>query len=161
MAVDMFLKMGDIKGESQDQAHKDEIDVLSWKWGMSQSGSMHTGGGGGSGKVNVKDLTFDKFVDKSSPNLMLMCCNGRHYPEATLTVRKAGAQPLEYMTIQLSDVLISSVDTGGNGNEDRLTETITLNFGRMKVSYQPQKKDGTKDGGPVEMAWDIAANVGV
>jgi len=71
MAVDMFIKIGDIEGEAVDDAHGGEIDVLDWSWGMSQSGSMHIGGGGGSGKVNVQDLSFTKYVDMASPNLML------------------------------------------------------------------------------------------
>src|SRR5712692_11221584 len=97
MAVDMFIKIGDIKGESVDHAHKEEIDVLSWSWGLSQQGTMHQGGGGGAGKVNVQDLSFTKFVDKASPNLYKFCCSGKHYPEATLTMRKAGDKPLEYL----------------------------------------------------------------
>ena len=98
MAVDMFIKIGDIKGESQDATHKDEVDVLAWSWGMSQSGTMHSGGGGGGGKVNIQDLSFTKYVDKGSPVIMMMCSNGKQYPEAKLTVRKAGETPLEYIS---------------------------------------------------------------
>jgi len=159
MAVDMFIKIGDIEGESADDAHGGEIDVLAWSWGMSQSGSMHVGGGGGSGKVNVQDLSLTKFVDKSSANLMLHCCNGKHIPECTLVVRKAGENPVEYVTIVLTDCLVSSVSTGGSGGEDRLTENVTLNFGTVKVSYQPQGKDGAADGGAIEMGWNIEKNV--
>ena len=83
---------------------------------------------------------------------------GDAHPEATLTVRKAGEKPLEYMIVKLTDVLITSVSTGGSGGDDKLTENVTLNFGKVKVSYQPQKKDGSKDGGPVDMGWDISAN---
>ena len=74
MALDMFIKIGDVKGEAQDSKHKDEIDVLSWSWGMIQSGTTHMGGGGGAGKVNVQDLSITKYVDKSSPILMMACC---------------------------------------------------------------------------------------
>ena len=158
MAVDMFIKIGDVKGESRDDAHKDEIDVLAWSWGMTQSGTMHTGGGGGTGKVDVQDLSITKWIDKASPNLMLACCNGKHYPEASLVVRKAGENPLEYMTISMEDVFVSSVSTGGSGGEDRLTENVTLNFAKVKVSYQPQSRAGAKEGGAVEMGWDIEAN---
>ncbi|MCB9917408.1 MAG: type VI secretion system tube protein Hcp [Planctomycetes bacterium] len=159
MAVDMFLKIGDIKGEARDKSHKDEIDVLAWSWGMSQSGSMHIGGGGGAGKVNVQDLSFTKYVDKASPVLMKMCCNGKQYKEATLTVRKAGEKPLEYIIITFSDVIITSVSTGGSGGEDRLTENVTLNFAKVKFEYQPQKDDGSKDGGAIPMTWNIKENV--
>jgi type VI secretion system secreted protein Hcp len=158
MAVDMFIKIADIKGEATDDKHKDEIDVLSWSWGMTQSGSMHHGGGGGSGKVNVQDLSFTKYIDKASPNLMKFCCSGKHFKDAMLTVRKAGDKPLEYIIVKLTDVLITSVSTGGSGGQDKLTENVTLNFAAVKLAYQPQKKDGAKDGGPVEMGWNIEAN---
>ncbi|WP_158158409.1 type VI secretion system tube protein Hcp [Pseudomonas sp.] len=160
MAVDMFIKIGDIKGESQDTAHKDEIDVLSWTWGMSQSGSMHMGSGGGAGKVNVQDLSITKYVDKSSPNLMMACSSGKHYPEAKLVIRKAGGDSqVEYMIITLKEVLISSLSTGGTNHDDRLTENVTLNFAQVLVDYQPQKADGSKDGGPVKYGWNIRQNV--
>ena len=160
MAVDMFIKIGDLKGESVDDKHKGEIDVLAWSWGMSQSGTTHMGTGGGAGKVNVQDISLTKYVDKSSPNLMQYCCNGKHFSEALLTVRKAGENPLEYLKITLKDLMISAVSTGGSGGEDRLTENVTLNFAEFKVEYTPQKKDGTGDAA-VTIGWDIAKNVKV
>jgi type VI secretion system secreted protein Hcp len=160
MAVDMFLKLDDVKGESKDSKHKDEVDVLSWSWGMSQSGTMHSGSGGGAGKVNVQDLSLTKYVDKGSPNLMMSCCSGKHYKEALLTVRKAGDKPLEYIKITMKEVLVSAVSTGGSGGEDRITENITLNFASFKVEYSPQKADGTGDAA-IECAWHIAENVKV
>ena len=162
MAVDMFIKIGDVKGESQDKTHKDEIDVLAWSWGMSQSGTMHTGGGGGSGKVNIQDLSITKWVDKASPTLMKYCSDGKQFKEAKLVVRKAGGPaPLEYIIIIMNDVIVTSLSTGGSGGEDRLTENVTLNFSTVKVDYQAQKADGSKDGGPIKYGWDIAANAPV
>ena len=158
MAVDMFIKIDDVKGESQDKTHKDEIDALAWSWGMSQSGTMHMGGGGGGGKVSVQDLSFTKYIDKSSSVLMDYCASGKQYKEALLTVRKAGGTPLEYQKIIMTDVIVTSISTGGSGGEDRLTENVTLNFGAVKTEYQAQKPDGSKDGGPVKFGWDIAAN---
>ena len=157
MAVDMFMKLGDIKGEAKDKVHKDEIDVLAWSWGLSNSGSAHMGGGAGAGKVNVQDLSFTKYVDKSTPDLMLSCCNGKHIPTATLTVRKAGENPLEYLIITLNDVLVSALSTGGSGGEDRLTENVTLNFAEVKVQYSEQTETGTVGDKP-EMGWDIRGN---
>ena len=90
-AVDMFIKIGDIKGESLDQSHRDEIDVLAWSWGMSNDGTTHAGGGGGAGKVSMQDLSCTKYLDKSTPKLLEFCATGGHIPEAVLTVRKAGA----------------------------------------------------------------------
>ena len=158
MAVDMFMKIDSQKGESKDKAHKDEIDVLSWSWGMSNAGTSHTGGGSGAGKVYVHDLSFTKYLDKSSPDLMLSCCNGKHYKEAKLTVRKAGEKPLEYLIITMSDLLITAVSTGGSGGEDRLTENVTLNFAKVKVEYAEQTATGTAGDKP-KMTWNIAQNV--
>lgn len=158
MSVDMFLKIDDVKGESADDKHKDEIDVLSWSWGMSQSGTTHMGTGGGAGKVAVNDITITKWIDKASPNLMLSCCTGKHYKEAKLIVRKAGEKPLEYLKLTMKDVLISSVQPGGSGSDDRLVESLSLNFADYKVEYTPQKADGSGDA-VVEAKFNIAKNV--
>src|SRR3954462_8449956 len=108
MAVDMFIKIGDVKGESKDKTHKEEIDVLAWSWGVSNSGSAHTGGGAGAGTANVQDLSFTKYIDKTTCSLLLASCKGTHYPKAALIVRKAGDKPLEYLTITLEEVLVTS-----------------------------------------------------
>lgn len=97
MAQDIFLKIDGIEGESPDAAHKGEIEVIGWNWGMAQQSSMHAGSGGGAGKATVKDLTFLHWVDRASPNLLKYCLTGEHIPEARLTVRKAGGSPLEYL----------------------------------------------------------------
>lgn len=159
MAIDAFLKIEGVKGESVDKAHKDEIDVLSWSWGMSQSGTMHSGPGGGAGKVSVQDLSVVKYVDRSSPALTQACCVGTHFDKAVLTLRKAGGEPLDYLVITLEEVLVTSVQTGGSAGEERLTQSITLNFAKFKESYQPQNAKGGKEGGAIETGFDIAANV--
>ena len=159
MAIDMFIKIGDIKGESHDDAHTDEIDVLAWSWGMSQSGTMHVGGGGGAGKVSVQDISFTKWLDKSSPELMKHCINGKHIDECVLVCRKAsGDKPLEYMKVTMKMVIVSSVSTGGSGGEDRLTENVTLNFRNFKVEYIEQTEEGGEGDKP-DLEYDIAKNV--
>jgi type VI secretion system secreted protein Hcp len=157
MAVDMFMKIGSLNGESKDSAKTKWIDVLAWSWGMSNSGSAHTGGGAGAGKVNVQDLSFTKHLDVSSPDLMLACCNGKHFDKATLVVRKAGEQPLEYLKVEMDEVMVTAVTTGGSGGEDRLTENVTLNFAKVKVDYAEQTEKGGKGATP-KMGWDVAAN---
>jgi type VI secretion system secreted protein Hcp len=157
VAVDMFMKIDGVSGEAKDSAHSGEIDVLSWNWGLTQSGSRHVGGGGGSGKVSVHDINFVKYVDKSSTDLMLFCCNGKHVASAQLTVRKAGENPVEYMVIKMTDCLISSHAGGGSNGDDRLVETVTLNFAKVEVEYTPQKEDGTGDA-KTTMGWHIAKN---
>lgn len=158
MAVDMFLKIeGEIDGESQDKTHKGDIDVLAWSWGISNAGSFHMGGGGGSGKANFQDISVTKWVDKASAKLQLYCANGDHFTKAELFVRKSGAKPLEYIVITMEKVLITSISTGGSGGEDKLTENVTLNFASVTYAYKEQKPDGSGDA-PKEFKWDIAAN---
>jgi type VI secretion system secreted protein Hcp len=158
MAVDMFLKCDDLKGESVDATHKDGIDVLAWSWGMSQSGTTHAGPGAGAGKVNVQDISITKYVDSASSFIQLFCANGKHIGEATLIVRKAGENPLEYIKITMSDIIVTSVSTGGSGGEDRLTENVSLNFATVKFEYTPQLDTGA--GGVVkDYTWKIAENV--
>lgn len=157
MAVDMFIKIDKIDGEAKDAKHAKEIDVLAWSWGVSQSGTTHMGGGSGSGKVSVQDLSITKYIDSSSHALLLACCAGTHIKEATLVVRKAGDKPLEYVKIKLTDVIVSSINTGGSGGEDRLTENIVLNFGRFDYEYVPQKADGSGDAAKTA-GWKIPEN---
>ena len=159
MAVDMFIKIGDIKGESTDKKHDKEIDVLSWSWGISNNGTTHQGSGGGSGKASVQDLTFTKYTDAASHALLLSASNGTHHKKANLVVRKAGGKgaPIEYIKIEMEEVLVTSVSCGGSGGEDRLMESVSLNFSKVKYEYTPQKPDGSPDSAK-EMIYDIAEN---
>jgi type VI secretion system secreted protein Hcp len=157
MAVDMFMKLDGIQGEAQDSVHKNEIDVLAWSWGASNSGSAHQGGGAGSGKANFQDLSFTKYIDLSSTSLMQACATGKHVANATLTVRKAGTNPLEYLVINMTEVLISNISTGGSGGEDRLTENVSLNFASFKVNYKQQSAQGSAAGSP-SFGWSIVQN---
>jgi type VI secretion system secreted protein Hcp len=157
MAVDIFIKIDDIKGESIDDTYKDNIECTSWSWGMNQSGTSHFGPGTGTGKVSVRDLSFTKYVDRATPILMKYCCKGKFFDLGTLVVRKAGDKPLEYVKLELMDGLISSVTHGGTGQDERLIETVTLNFKAFKMHYKPQK-DG-KGEGAVPAGWNIAKNI--
>ncbi len=160
MAVDMFLKLEGIKGESKDDKHKDEIHIESFSWGLTQQGSFGSAGGGGAGKVNVHDISISKPLDKASPTLMLLCCNGKHIPSGLVTFRKAGEKPLEYLKIKLTDILVSSVQHSGSGHGDVLSENLSLNFAKFEVEYFEQKKDGA--GTPAgQMGYDLKANAKV
>jgi len=157
MAVDFFLKLNGIDGEAQDGSHGKEIDVLSWSWGMSQSGTTHMGSGGGAGKVNVQDLSVTKYVDQATAPLMLYCCNGGHIPDGKLTCRRAGKTPLEFLVLELQEIIVAAVSTGGIGADDRMTENVTLNFEKFHCTYTVQNKDGSAGTKP-EAKWDIAKN---
>ena len=160
MAVDMFLMIEGVDGESQDEAHADEIDILTYSFGASNSGTAHMGGGAGAGKVSVQDLSITKYVDKATPNLFLFCCNGKHVPECVLVVRKAGEDPLEYIKMTMTDCLITAVVTSAAQGQERLTENVSINFAKFELEYTPQTAEGAGEA-PVIMGWDIAKNVKV
>ena len=158
MAVDMFLKLDPIKGESADQKHKNEIDVLSWSWGLNQTGSQHHSAGGGAGKVSVHDLHFTHWADKSTAYLIKACAKGEHIAKGILTVRKAGGQSaVEYIKITMEDLIVTSISTGGSGGEDRLTENVSLNFRKFKYEYTAQTDKGGA-GETAQFGWDVAGN---
>ena len=155
-AVDYFLKIDGINGESQDQSHKNEIDIISFSWGMAQQGTAAKGGGMGAGKVAVHDITVTKQVDMASPKLFDACATGKHIASAQLTCRKAGGSAIEYWTIKLTDILISSITqappapsttTAPNATGSLLhDEVLTINYSAYEASYKGQQKDGTAGG---------------
>ena len=162
MAVDMFLELDGIIGETLDVTFKPKkaIDVRGFNWGVSNTGTFHHGSGGGSGKANFQDLSLVKYTDKATADLLLACANGKHIAKGTLTVRKAGEKPLEYMKISMSQILVSSVETGSQTDDERQTERVLLNFAKVKVEYFMQSANGGKEPGG-EMAYDIAGNAKV
>jgi type VI secretion system secreted protein Hcp len=158
MSVDSFLKLGDLKGESPVKGFEDQIQLLSWGWGMSQSGTTHHGTGGGAGKVSVSDLNLTHKVDAASPGLVLACCNGKHFEEATLTMRKAGEKPLDYLIVKLKDIIVTNVSQSGSAGSDEVMESFSLNFASFEIAYQPQDNKGAKKGGAIEVKYNIATN---
>ncbi len=160
MAVDMYLKIDTIDGETTDKAMAGEkaIDILAWSWGVSNSGTTHMGGGGGSGKANFQDISVTKYIDSASHAVLLGCATGEHFDKAVLTVRKAGKTQQPYVTITMNEVMITSVSTGGSGGEDRLTENLSLNFAKIKFEYFYQDEKGVVSKTAKAMTYDIAAN---
>ena len=154
MAASIFARIGTIKGESRDARHKDEIEVLSWSWGVSQSGTMAHGGGGGTGKASFHDFTFTHHVDKASPALMRACATGEHIKDATITVRKAGKGQQEYLVIKMTDLLVTSVSTSVSAEGDTTIESVGLAFAKVDLEYKPQKADGSLDVG-VHFKYDL------
>ena len=156
-AVDMFLKLVDsngqlIEGESVDQQHPKEILIQSFSHGVTVPSAI---GGGGAGKASFSDLNLIKTLDKASPLLYSFAAQGRHLQQAVLSVRVSGATPFEFYRITLSDVTISSVQTGGAG--ERPTESLSLNFARIEWRYVPQNANGSA-GTPVVTTWNLATN---
>jgi type VI secretion system secreted protein Hcp len=151
-ASDMFLKLSGIKGESQDEKHKDEIDVLSWSWGMST----------GTAKVKkgtiapqcIQDLQLTKFTDSASPQLIMNGVLGQTAREGILTMRRAGKDQQEFLVIKMTDVLVTSYQTGGSsGSEQNLIDSVTLHFSSIEGEYRQQRPDGSL-GNPVPFQID-------
>ena len=157
MAIDMFLRIDGIPGESTDDKHPDEIEVLAYSLGFSNSGSAAAGPAGGAGKPSAQALSLTIFNSRASLPLFTALCTGRFLREATLTLRKAGAAPHEFLTIRLEDVLVTSQSAGGSGGEDQLTENITLDYARIEFTYVGQRADGTS-AEPQVAGFDFATN---
>ena len=159
MPTDIFMKINGIQGESRDKHHKDEIEVLSWSWGLSnQVMAPSAGGGAGAGKVKFQDISFTHLVDKASPNLMLSCASGKHIQEARLTVRRSDpTTPQEFLLIKLQGVMVTGVQSSATRGPEGLMEQVTLNFAKVDFEYKAQKPDGSLDAG-VHFNWDLKLN---
>jgi type VI secretion system secreted protein Hcp len=159
VASDYLLKIEGIKGESTDAKHKDEIEIESFSWGATNPGSFSSTSGGGSGKVSFQDLHFTSRVNVASPNLMVACATGQHIKSAILTVRKAGKEQQEYYSVKLSDMLVSSYQSGGAEGSNALpVDQFSINFAKIEFEYKSQKPDGSL-GAPVKGGYDLKQNV--
>lgn len=139
--AEMFLKLEGIPGESKDEVgHKDEIEVLSYSWGLAQPTSWGSGGGGGEHKVQPQDISFSFITSKATPKLVQAICNGDHIPTATLTLRKAGGKQLEYLVYEFKDLTVSSYSSGASG--DQVVDNFSFGFASVKSKYKEQLPDG-------------------
>ena len=153
MAFDAFLKFEEIQGESTDKTHPGEIEVMSFSWGVTNTGSAGGAGGGGAGKAVAQDFHFTAATSKASPNLMLACATGRHLRSALLTLRKVGGSAIEFVKIRLTDVLVSSYALGGDAAAaDGPTDQVSLNFVKIDFLYTVPQTGET-----VETTFDFVA----
>ena len=154
--VDIFLKLDGIEGEAQDDKHKNEIEVQSFSWGVSNGGTFAAASGGGSKHANFQDVHFTKLIDKSSPKLMLSSSTGDHIKTGLFTFRKAGKKEgqLEYLKVKLSDLLISSYQLSDHAGADLPVEQVSINFSKIELEYKEQKQDGSL-GGAVQAGYDL------
>ncbi|WP_449567301.1 Hcp family type VI secretion system effector [Lelliottia nimipressuralis] len=159
MAQDMFIKIEGIEGESPDAIHKNEIQVLSWNWVVAQHSNMHSGSGGGSGRATVDDFCFVHYTDKASPNLLNYCLTGKHIKNIQFVIRKAGGDPLEYLTIKFTDAIITKVNMeGSHDDETRPRESVRFSFTKMTQDYVMQNAEGHKSG-VISATYDVKANL--
>jgi type VI secretion system secreted protein Hcp len=177
-AIDAFLKLDGIDGESTDSKHKNEIELDAFRIGALQTGKTGSAtGGGGAGKVRIEDLFIRVKPSKASPKMFFYCCNGQPISKAVLTLRKAGKDQQEYLVFTFQNVLVSSfraslgfdfeqggegpswmMEAGATGSDDWIVhEYISLNFGSLQVQYKQQNPDGTL-GGAITNGWDFTKN---
>jgi type VI secretion system secreted protein Hcp len=157
VAVDYFLKIDGVSGESGDAKHKGEIQLESFSWGETNLGGGGPGGGGGAGKVQMQDLVVTMVVSKASPKLMLSCATGKHHKEAVLTARRTGKAQQEFLVFKFKDVVVTSYQTGGSAQADVPVDQASLGFSTIQLEYRPQKADGSLDT-PVKAGWDLKQN---
>lgn len=146
-----------LRAKARNSKHKGEIDITSFSWGATQAGSP-LGGGHGTAKATVQDLHFTHPLDKASPDLQKICLTGKHIPNGVLIARKAGDKPLEYLKLEMKDIMVTSVQVGGHGSGDSIPhEQVSLSFSWVKMTYTPQKADGSGDT-PADVTYDLKAN---
>lgn len=162
-AVDYYLKIDGIEGESTDDQHKNELELLSFGWskdgpGILQAIAQSSGGGRGAGKTQFFDVFFNAMVSKATPKLLLAAASGQHIPSATLSVRKSGGDhnQQDFLIVKFSDIMVSSYQIGGSSGEVP-TDQFSINFAKVEFEYRAQKPDGTLDA-PVKGGWDVQTN---
>jgi len=155
--ADVFLLLEGIQGDSTDASHKYEIDILTYTQSFKNSVPDTTGGGGGTGKVTCGDVTVTKNIDKSSPLLIKAVTTGEHIKKAVLTFRTVGKRDVEYYTVTMKDVLITSIDQTDQNNPARIFERVQINAAAFKFHFVPQDRAGAP-GTPVEFEFDCKAN---
>jgi type VI secretion system secreted protein Hcp len=157
VAVDYFLKLDTIAGGSTDAAHKDELQVEGFSWGAANAARAGAGGGAGAGKVQLHDLSVTMAAGVASPKLFVACASGTHLKTATLTARRAGEKPHDFLVLKLTDVVVTSYQAAGSAGGDTLVDGVTLGYAKVEVEFRPQKPDGSP-GTPVKGGWDVKAN---
>jgi type VI secretion system secreted protein Hcp len=162
MSYDVFIKFeggSDVRGESADSTHPDEIEVLSYSWGVNQASSMSAAGGLGASRVSVMDFTLTKRLDRASPALLLACCSATRFRSVVVSLCRAGADRTTFAQFKFEDVLISSVQTSGGpgGGDNYPMETVSLTFAKFTVGYRAQTAQGGFDR-PMFAGWDLLGN---
>jgi type VI secretion system secreted protein Hcp len=153
--AEMFLRLDGVEGESLDHAHGKEIEIQSWNWKTVNHVRWDVNQGGQSTKVEVKEIRIDKICDKASVILYQNCVTGKHIPKARITCRKNdGDQKVEYLIVDLQDVMVSRVEWTGNGDQQSLNESVELSFAEFKLHYSVQQDQGTA-GGATTFGFDI------
>ena len=154
MALDMFLTLDGIAGESTDPVHKGAIEISSWSWGLSEPASMASAG---AGKVAIQNIVIHKNVDIASPLLIQHCAQGANIASGSIFVRKAGGDPKDFLVFKMTNVLVLSVTVDAAASSDLPTETVTLAFSKFEFDYSTLSATGAL-GAQKSVGWDIVEN---
>jgi type VI secretion system secreted protein Hcp len=158
MAVEMFLDIEGVQGESQAKDFTNKIDIFSFSLGASNPSSVATGTGSGAGKVSISSISVQKVVDKASPSLFLACCQGKHYTKGKVTVREAGGDaPIEYLVLDFNQVFVDSISWGAASGGEKPSESISFSFAKITFSYKEQSGTGAAETA-IPAGWDLQKN---
>lgn len=157
MSTHSYLRIGKIEGESLHVAHRGEIEIIDWKWGLSAPIELSTGQY--SGRIRLQTLMLEKLVDASSNALLKSFCEMVTFDKADLSIRRESAQPCDYMILAMENVRLLSLNQGGKLNEPKATESLELWFTKFTFKYQPTDQAGGKKGGCREYVYDLNANI--
>lgn len=159
--ADMYIKFKTIEGESTDKGHDKQIEIQSYSWGVAlpMSGARSTGGAPAHGRCSLQDFTFTHYLDKASAPLFLACCKGDPDDEVIVQLHRAQGEKKKYMEYKMENVVVSSVSVGGGGGDIPM-ETVSLNFGKITLTYTDTEHTGGKGGGDTTKFWDQVTNEG-
>lgn len=159
MAIDSYLQIDNIKGESQDSKHKDWIEIINVQWDVHQSRIVsNSSSGHTSGKAELSEITFKKLADLSSPILQQTCASGKTIPKAKFEFMRAdgNGEPIKYYTVEIENVIIASVSPSSTEG-GLITERVSLGYSKIKWGYIQQKIAGGASG-QTSGGWDLATN---
>lgn len=140
MAVDYFLKLDGVQGESVEDKHKDEIQILSWSWGGSNVSSVAGTGGSGAGKVSLSELSVMAFFDKSTPKFFKSLCAGTHIKTGLMTATKSGADGKPYLKVDLKELFVTSLQI--SASSEIPTVSLSFSYNEIKIDYSMQNEMG-------------------
>lgn len=156
MSFDAYIKLDEVKGEATAKGFEGQLDVFSFSLGASNPAQLQ-GGGMGAGKVSLSSFNFMKKSDGASPQLFLKCCSGKPVPKAVVTLRKAGGEQMPFLVFELGDVMVESIQwSGSSGGDDTPTESVSIAFSKISITYNTQDKTGKKKDS-IAGSWDLAA----
>jgi type VI secretion system secreted protein Hcp len=160
-AATAFLKVDGIKGDSQDKAHPQQIEIASFSAGVTQNVSATAGGGMGAGKAAIAPFTVTKAIDSSSPQFFLYTCNGKHIPTVVLELVSAGETQQPILRYTLTDAIVASVQTSGGGGAgaEKPSEQISFAFSKISIEFMGQNEKGAA-GAKQEVMWDLKTQKG-